>query len=394
MCCTECDKPALTCEFRPKHVKLLTSKARPIQIQIQIIKSGINMSPLSNTIEHKKTLGLASETSIAHHIKGIRPALSVMEGLGFSAKECLKGTGISVSQLEQADQGISLRQELAFYRHLLSLTQDPHIGLKLGKAYRLENYGMLGFAILSAQTLGEALIIAKDFGPLSFSHFELDFELTKTEASIIMRQNKALEQELLALYEDRDCAAIIHGTRSALGKDFPLNGIDFMQASPDSMNVYADFFECPVNFQQEALRIRIPTSVLSIPMPLRDPETSSYCRDQCKQLLHKISKKRSVIDQVRAILESTETGFPTLKQVCLSLDIPERSLRRQLEQEGYKFQQLLTEKRFERAKRLLKSSMPLEEVAHILGYSDAGNFSHAFKRWSGLSPKEYRLNTL
>lgn len=348
------------------------------------------MPPLSTPIYYKQAIGLATETSIAHHIKGIRPALLVMEELGFTTSTCLKGTGIRIEQLEQAEQGISLQQELAFYRQLLELSQDAQLGLKLGKAYRLENYGMLGYAILSAQNLAEALSIAKDFGPLSFSHFEVDFAIEGNEACIIMRQNKALDTHLLSLYEDRDCTAIIHGTRSALNQSFPISGIDLMQTAPVSTQAHEANFHCPIQFQQSAMRIRFPIDVLSIPMPLRDPETSTYCRQQCKLLLDRISQKRSVIEQVRECLGRTENGFPNIKDICKTLDIPERSLRRQLSQAGYQFQALLNEVRYQKAKALLSTELNLEAIAQTLGYSEAGNFSHAFKRWSGVSPKRYR----
>lgn len=342
----------------------------------------------------KTTLGFASETSIAHHIKGIRPALSVMESLGYGAIDCLQNSGISLAQLEASNQGISLKQELAFYRRLVELTQDPQLGLKLGKAYRLENYGMLGYAILSAQTLGEALRIAKDFGPLSFSHFEIDFCLEGHQASIIMRLNKTLDSSLLTLYEDRDCTAIIFGAMSALGKPFPIFSIDLMHAEPTEISEYTRHFQCPVRFNQQQMRIYFSSDILSLAMPLRDPETSSYCQQQCQQLLEKISHQQSLSLQIRKHLEQSSERVPSLTSLCKMLDIPERTARRILKEEGTKYQDLLDEVRFEKAKQLLKANLNLSDISQKLGYSEAGNFSHAFKRWSGLSPKDYRESLL
>ena len=348
------------------------------------------MPPISNAASSKNNIQLANEKSIAHHIKAIRPALSVMADLGFSARQCLKGTGISADQLEQSDQGISLQQELAFYRQLLELTGDPQLGLKLGKAYRLENYGMLGYAILSAQTLGEALAIAKEYGALSFSHFELDFRLDKTEASIIMRSNKRLDASLMTLYEDRDCAAILFGSSLALGEGFPISGIDLMHEAPEVDRIYTEFFNCPVRFGQAQMCIHFPLRVLSKAMPLRDPETAEYCRIQCQHLLEKVRQNRSVLEQIGSLLRQDIVKFSSFQEVAEMLGVPERSLRRQLEQSGSKFQTLLANARYEYAKKLLAEGYQLDSIAQQLGYSEAGNFSHAFKRWSGASPKAYR----
>lgn len=344
----------------------------------------------SSSLGSNKSFDLVTETSVAHHIKGVRPALSVMEEMGYTANECLKGSGISLAHLEQSDQGISLQQELAFYRRLLDLTQDPYLGLKLGKAYRLENYGMLGYAILSAQTLGEALKIATDFGPLSFSHFELDFALENNEACIIMRLNKSLDSNLLTLYEDRDCTAIIHGAMSALGFEFPIISIDLMHPQPADSSDYKHHFQCPVRFQQTHMRITFSADILSTPMPLRDAETSNYCRQQCQQLLERISHQSSLSLQIKSLLKQNTDGFPSLTELSKTLEIPERTIRRKLAEEGYKFQDILNEVRFERAKTLLHSDLNLHVIAQQLGYTESGNFSHAFKRWSGVSPKAYR----
>lgn len=331
-----------------------------------------------------------SETNIAHHIKGIRPALTVMADLGFSDETCLKGTGMTKTQLEQADQGISLQQELAFYRRLLNLTKDPQLGLKLGKAYRPENYGVFGYAILSAQTLGQALGIAKDFALLSFSHFELDYAIDAQQASIIMRQNKALDAGLLTLYEDRDCSAILHGARTALGQHFPISAIDLMHEAPASIDDYSALFNCPVRFEQANMAIHFHVDVLSLPMPLRDPETSAYCRQQCQQLLKKIAPTQSRSAQIQRLLTSEDYQFPSFAELSNMLDIPERTLRRQLKDEGNTYQDLLNDARFNKAKTLLASDHTLDSIAQALGYSETGNFSHAFKRWSGVSPTQYR----
>jgi len=330
--------------------------------------------------------------STAHHIKGIRPALGIMQDLGFSAETCLQGTGIKKAQLELADQGISLQQELAFYRQALTLSKDPLLGLALGTAYRLESYGVLGYAILSAQTLGDALTIAAEFGSLSFTHFQIGFETQGENAIIHMSKIKPFDPDLLPLYADRDFSAIIFGTQTALGQKIPLKEVKLMQDGERHRKQYEAFYGAKVNFEQARMELIFDRQILSAKMPLRDPETSSYCRQQCQLLLNQLTKQSTLVDEVRRLLLAKPGYFPTIKEISVQLSMSERTLRRRLKDEGQAFQRILDEARQKLAKEYLNTRLSLDRIASLLGYTETANFSHAFKRWCGYSPTIYRQN--
>ena len=95
----------------------------------------------------------------AHHIKALPPALAAMAEAGFTAEQCLEGTGLTEAELlaPASVQGFSLDQQFRFHRNLLTLTGNPLLGLQLGKRYTIENYGLLGYAFMSAPTLRRRL---------------------------------------------------------------------------------------------------------------------------------------------------------------------------------------------------------------------------------------------
>jgi AraC-like DNA-binding protein len=62
-----------------------------------------------------------------------------------------------------------------------------------------------------------------------------------------------------------------------------------------------------------------------------------------------------------------------------------------LQAEGRTFRELTNEARFEVAQQLLAGTrMDITNVAFALGYADPSGFTHAFHRWSGLAPSEWR----
>lgn len=73
------------------------------------------------------------------------------------------------------------------------------------------------------------------------------------------------------------------------------------------------------------------------------------------------------------------------------LSMHPRTLNRRLQAEGNSFRDLMNEARFEVARQLLAGTrMDITEIAFSLGYADPSSFTHAFQRWSGAAPSEWR----
>ena len=67
-----------------------------------------------------------------------------------------------------------------------------------------------------------------------------------------------------------------------------------------------------------------------------------------------------------------------------------RTLKRKLSEEGVSYTSLLDERRRLQGVALLRTELSVERIAERLGYSDAANFTRAFRRWTGKSPREFR----
>jgi AraC-like DNA-binding protein len=72
----------------------------------------------------------------------------------------------------------------------------------------------------------------------------------------------------------------------------------------------------------------------------------------------------------------------------------ERTLKRKLAEQGTSYTELLDRQRHTRALELLRTDATIEQVADRLGYSDAANFTRAFRRWTGKSPRALRKAAL
>ena len=225
---------------------------------------------------------MASTPDLSHHIKGLPPALKAIQAMGFSAEECLAGTGLSPADLEnpQADAGFGLDQEFRFHRNLLALTRDPLLGLTLGQAYTLENYGLLGYAFLSAPTLRHALTIMRNYGLLSFTLFSIDFEVTGSAAILSFSRYQEVPEDLFVFYVDRDMTAATLGGHLGLQEPLPISEVRLMHDGGGREQRYRAHFPYSLSFSCPRSELHFDPALLDKPMPLRDPETSGMCQQQ------------------------------------------------------------------------------------------------------------------
>jgi len=127
------------------------------------------------------------------------------------------------------------------------------------------------------------------------------------------------------------------------------------------------------------------------PLPLADPRTHAMAREMCEQVLSEINRAGGVAADVRRLLIEQPGRYPSIEVMAEELGMYPRALRRKFEAEGTSYRDLLAEVRMRLAVEYLrKTEMTNEEIASRLGYSDAANFRHAFTRWTGKSPSDFR----
>jgi AraC-like DNA-binding protein len=104
------------------------------------------------------------------------------------------------------------------------------------------------------------------------------------------------------------------------------------------------------------------------------------------------SPRSSMVDTARKMItRSLAGGRPEIRAVARTLNISVRTLQRRLAERGWTYKRLLDEVRFAEARRAIAKPEDLLKVLAIdLGFEEQASFTRAFRRWTGLSPSEYR----
>ena len=98
----------------------------------------------------------------------------------------------------------------------------------------------------------------------------------------------------------------------------------------------------------------------------------------------------SLIQRVQDYLELQTGAMPSMAETAQALNLPERTLRHQLQQLNTSYKQIREDIIKDKALRLMEyKEYSIEMIAELLGYSEPAAFNHAFKRWFGQSPRQY-----
>lgn len=326
-----------------------------------------------------------------HHAKGLRYSLKKMEELGYFADDCLRGTNIHDSDLDNPDYKIELEQELLFNENLINISGNPLIGLQIGEAYPPMSYGVVGYAIMSAKTFRDALKLIESYGELTYSLFRFRLVESTPAPRFSMSPKMKLSAKLTQFYADRDLSAALLTFSTILGKNPQYQRVGFLHNDVANREGYETYFGCPAVFNQPDTWMELSPESLNESLLLRDENTSRLCQEQCKLLIAKLNRQIGFVNEVRHLILSYPREFSTMQQCAQQMNISLRTLQRRLANEGASYQNILDNARYKLAKSYLKDTkMTVEQISVLLGYSDPGNFSHAFKRWSDCSPKAWR----
>jgi AraC-like DNA-binding protein len=170
---------------------------------------------------------------------------------------------------------------------------------------------------------------------------------------------------------------------------FP-EAICFTYPEPAHRAEYDRLFGVPLVFGSDMNAIAVDPVFLSMPMPKPYSAAAALATEHADRLLARVERSRSTRACVEhALLQSLETGPARMEAIARQLGLSRATLLRRLKAEGTTFQEVLETLRHQRAVQLLREEKrSVRQTAHLLGFSDPAAFSRAFKRWTGVSPKE------
>jgi AraC-like DNA-binding protein len=289
--------------------------------------------------------------------------------------------------------------------NLNSYSYTPNWPTILGKHLGIATHGPVGYATISAPSVGMALAtfvkwyqIRSNTYSVSIIENDENVEITILDTTGDQGFQEFFFEALMRAFENLIELLIGHppkGETKLYFKTLASNRKHLMEAEFASQLCFAS----PQN------KLVVPKKLWFSPSPLYDKDSYEFNLRKCQQLLEELDIQgrldlmiRKLIRQhfERAIIsKASESLPPSLVELCEVLHLTERTLIRRLKELDTAYKKILEEERRKFAVQLLADAKyTVFNVADILGYRESANFCRAFKVWFKQSPTAYRRNPL
>lgn len=318
------------------------------------------------------------------------PIARVLQNRGFDAIEVIQSSGLDPSKIADPDWRVPADQYNTLMRRCVELTQDEAFGLYAAEELQPQVLHGLGLGWLTSDTVYDGLRRLVRFAQLIASIAEL--ELEETDSLVILHMRRALELEDFEFAgRDYGVAMISRMCRLSLGQFLAPVKIEMERPLPSEPERWDYMLATKVTFDSDKTCMTWSRSDIEGKILTGDPKLARANDEQAAAYIDTFVNTSFSREVMQRLLERLPDGPPEQKQIASDLCVSNRTLQRKLKDEGASFNDLLQDCRLQLAKKYLRlNHRSVVETSYMLGFSEPSAFSRAFKRWTGMSPAQFR----
>lgn len=345
------------------------------------------------TTERRAVAKLAAPTiNLASVVYGLD---AYMRSRGADAGDALRRAGLEPADLTDPDRRVPLIRYLELLEICANLLSDPQFGLKFGAQYEPRHAGVVGNVALASRTVGEAFETIGRYLPTM-----VDATVHGVEVSdgIAFVYSYYIDPLMMSYRQKGDWAIAFACNLMRVGLGDPrwtpqeVLLPQLADETPAERRSRAEIMGDNIRVGNPWAGIRFEAGLLKRPMATADAMIESLMRHYGDLRLAAMPEQRGEIEQLRReIARALVTGESGIEHFAKATGTSVRTLQRRLKDAGVNYSDLQNDVRKALALNLLENeTLALAEIAFSLGYSEVSAFNHAFRRWVGQSPGQYR----
>lgn len=314
---------------------------------------------------------------------------ALVSDLGGDPKALLARCGLAPTALDDGDSVIPFSVGARLLHLAAEATACPHFGLLLGQRQDLALLGPIGFLMQHCPDVRTALTSLLEHMHLHVQGAVATLTscggLASLAYSVQLRGVVGVEQVYNVCMANE-----VRFLQLLCGTHWRPVAVHFGYRAPENEKPFRDFFGVPVHFDRPTSAVLFSAESLDRPIGSADPRLHAILQKYIRQM--EAPHCEDFPEQVRRVVRTLlPTGRCTAERVAGLFCVHRRTLHRLLAEHGTTFEQVVDTLRRDVAMRILEESdVKLAQLSQMLGYHEPSAFTRAFRRWTSMSPSEWR----
>ncbi len=286
---------------------------------------------------------------------------------------------------------LKVLDQVRFLNLVAGALPDDHLGFHLALTSELREIGLLYYISASSETLGQAIRQASRYSSIVNEGVVLHYS-ERDDVKVAFRYvgvSRHIDQHQIEFF----VTTTVRICRQLTGQRIMPTRLRLTHRRDAINSEFSDFFGENVEFGATVDEVAFAPSARTLPVVGADPYLNKLLVDYCEEALARLPAHlgsfRSSVEN--AIVPLLPHGKAQAAEIASRLGVSQRTLARRLTLEGVTFSEVLDSLKSYLAQRYLADeSLSISQIAWLLGYQEVSAFTHAFKRWTGKTPREAR----
>jgi AraC-like DNA-binding protein len=321
----------------------------------------------------------------------IRAVIDELVSQGFPLTEICAHTGLTPTELADANQRLTIERSTHVIAAASRLSRTPALGLRVGCNAPIGALHVVGHILTSSANMREAVELFLRYSSLVWEGGGFRLVEHGDEGRFIYEHPFEGSRYERFAAEVSLTVVLRMGLRIS-GSDKRPNEVCFRHATPEYAAEYERVFSCPVRFDAPANEIVFNRRLLDLQQLHRDELLCELLRARADELLANANDTERLAERiVEGLKFQLQLGDTDTSRVAQRLGMTMRSLQRRLQASSLSLSRLIDEaRRAVACASLRRRDVAIKDLAHRLGFSEPSAFHRAFKRWTGMTPAQFR----
>lgn len=320
----------------------------------------------------------------------IQQILRYLASRDVDTDKLMRSVKMDISILSDPDKRIPVERYVMIEETAADVLNDPCFGLHMGQYTEAGNWSILGYMMMNCRTVLEAFRAFSRYSSVIGNLIEGNISVEKDYVIIKLTEPIDAPQISKHCYEGY-LSSLISLARSISGKNIYPVEVALESFRQELIEEYRKVFGSEVRFNQNGNYMIMAIQAANTPLLLPNEKLLRYFESYAKEFIDDMEPTNSFTYRTKKLILSFITSENlTVKRVAQELCVSSRTLQANLYNEGTEFNILLRQTREQLAKKYLCANYSVEDITFLLGFSEPSVFRRAFKKWVGMTAKEYK----